>query len=256
MLRCCLISFGIGFAGLAQAHSSPLARSCQSRGAPTHQTGKFIIQTTNSRPVQQALSQLRDKYGLTLDYEEGATSDPRRISGTGNQRRWIGGRYTIKLREPRSPDFAASRRMIAEVLSQFSASGAQHFTTILGANHRITVTPSNASKRILDTPIVISVADRSVDETIEAILAAVSQQIGRPFEIGGIADNGTAETHVTLGSATPIPARLLLAQVLDAVPFRRSWDQNWEPGTDTYIIAIQSADKMETTPAGVVCPVK
>jgi len=254
MIRCCLILplLGIGSAGFLPAQSTSVARRYQNHGTLTYKHSKLVLQVNSSRPVEQALSQLRRKYGIVLDYEEGSSNDPTRISSTGNQRRWIVGRYTIRIHAPSSPDFAASQHMISETLSQFRASGAQHFISIIGTHHRITVAPSTASARILDTPIVIPVANRTVDQAIEAILAAVSRQIGKPFERGGIADNGTATAYVTIGSTTPITARLLLAKALDAVPYRRFWVQGWEPGSDTYFIAIQAVVRTEITPSGSV----
>ncbi len=252
MIRCCLILLGIGVAGFVLAQNAPTAGSYLPHGVLTHQGGKLVLQVSSPRPIEQGLSQLRREYGIVLDYEEGASNDPARVSGTGNQRRWRGGSYTIRINEPSSPGFAASQQMIAEALAQFSAGGAQQFTAITGTNDRITVSPSNASERILDTPIVLPISMRTVDQTIEAILVAVSQKIGKPFERGGIMDNGTATTYVTIGNPTPIAARLLLAQALDSTSYRRFWIQTWEPSDGSYYIGIQPVVKTEITPSGAV----
>lgn len=252
MIRDCLILLAIGSAGFLQAQSTPVRAPNLEHALITRQKGKLSIQLNNSRPVEQALAGLRREYGLTLDYEEGESDDPARVNFLDNRRRWVGGSYTIEVNEPASSSFADSKKFIAGVLSQFSAIGSQHFTEITGANERITVSPSNASERILDTAIVLPSMDRTIDETIEAILSAVSQKIGKPFLRGGMVDNGTASGHVTLGSTTPVAARVLLAQALDSLPYRRFWIQTWEPSDGNYYIGIQGVVKTEVTMSGAV----
>jgi len=209
----------------------------------THRNGKLTVQVNSPRPVEQALAEIRREYGLTLDYEEGETDDPARVTGLVKHRKWIGGSYTIEVKEPASSSFADSKKFIANILSQFRSHSPQKFTAIIGANDRITVSPSNPSERILDTPIVLQAKDRTIDETIEAILAAVSQKVVKPFLRGGIVDNGTASGHVTLGSTKPVAARIFLAQALDSLPYRRFWLQGWDPRDDTYAILIQGVVK-------------
>jgi hypothetical protein len=252
MIRGCLLLLAIGSVGLVQAQNTPVRPPILGHALITHQSGKLTIQLNNSRPVEQALAGLRREYGLTLDYEEGESNDPARINSTGNRRRWVGGSYTIKVNEPASSGFADCKKFIAGLLSQFASIGSQHFTEIIGENDRITVSPSNASERILDMPITLQSTDRTIDQTIEAILAAVSQKIGRPFFRGGIIDNGTASGHVTVGSTTPIAARILLAQALDSLPYRRFWIQTWEPSDGNYYIGIQGVVKTEITMSGAV----
>ena len=252
MIRCCFLLLAIGSVGFVHAQSTPGRAQNLEHALLTHQSCKLTIQLNNSRPVEQALAGLRREYGLTLDYEEGESDDPARVNNTGNRRRWVGRSYTIKVNEPASSSFADSKRFIAGVLSQFGAIGSQHFTEIIGANDRITVSPSKPSERILDTPITLQSTDRTIDQTIEAILAAVSQKIGKPFFRGGIIDNGTASGHVTLGNTIPIAARILLAQALDSLPYRRFWIQTWEPSDGNYYIGIQEVVKTEVTVSGAV----
>lgn len=252
MIRDCLLLLAIGSAACMQAQSTPTRPPYVGHAVLIHRNGKLIIHVNNSRPVEQALAGLRREYGLTLDYEEGENDDPARVTGLVKHRRWIGGSYTIEVNEPASPSFADSKKFIAAVLSQFRAHSPQRFTTIIGANDRITVSPSNPSERILDTPITLQPEDRTIDQTINAILAAVSQQIGKPFGRGGIADNGTASGHVIIGSTTPIAARILLAQALDSLPYRRYWIQGWDPREDTYAILIDGVVRTEKTMSGAV----
>ena len=252
MVRGCLLLLAIGSAGFAQAQSTPVRPPYVGHAVLTHRNGKLIIHVNNSRPVEQALAGLRREYGLTLDYEEGEADDPARVTGLVKDRRWIGGSYTIKVNEPASSSFADSKKFIADVLSQFRDHSPQRFIEIIGANDRITVSPSNPSERILDTPITLKSKDRTIDQTIKAILAAVSQKVYKPFGQGGIADTGTLIGHVTIGSATPIAARILLAQALDSLPYRRYWIQGWDPREDTYAILIDGVVRTEKTMSGAV----
>jgi hypothetical protein len=252
MVRCCLLLLAIGSAGCVQAQSTHVRPPYLDHALLTQRNGKLIVQVNNSRPVEQALAQIRRKYGLTLDYEEGESNDPARITGLVKQRRWIGGSYTIEVNEPASSSFADSKKFIADLLSQFRAHSPQRFTAIIGANDRITVSPSSPSERVLDTLITLQPEDRTIDQTIEAILVAVSQKIGRPFGRGGIADTGTSIGHVTIGSTTPIAARILLAQALDSLAYRRYWLLGWDPRDQTYAILIDGVVRTEVTMSGAV----
>lgn len=252
MIRCCLILLAISPAGFMQAQSAPVAGHHLDHALLTHQNGKLAIQIGSPRPVEQALAEIRREYGLTLDYEEGESDNPAQVSGMGKQRMWIGRSYTIKVNEPASSSFADSKKFIIDALSQFNANDSRQFTTIIGANNRITVSPSNPSERILDTPITLPSADRTVDQTVKLILAAVSQQIGKPILRGGMIDNGMASSHVTIGSATPVAARILLAQALDSLPYRRFWLLGWDPSDNTYAILIQGVVKTEVTMSGAI----
>lgn len=252
MIRCCLISLAIGFVGFMQAQSAPPAGRHLGHALLTHQNGKVAIQIGSPRPVEQALAEIRREYGLTLDYEEGESNNPAQVSGMGKQRMWIGRSYAIEVNEPASSSLADSKRFITDALAQFNANDSRQFTTIIGANDRITVSPSTPSERILDTPVTLPAADRTVDQTVKLILTAVSEQIGKPILRGGMVDNGMANGHITIGSKTPIAARILLAQALDSLPYRRFWLLGWDPSDNTYAILIQGVVKTEVTMSGAV----
>lgn len=252
MIRCYLLLLAIGSAGVVQAQTAPTAGRHLGHALLTHQNGELAVQVGSPRPVEQALAEIRREYGLTLDYEEGESNDPAQVSGMGKQRMWIGRSYTVVVNEPASSSFADSKKFITDALSQFNANDSRQFTTIVGANNRITVSPSNPSERILDTPVTLSSTDRTVDQTVKDVLAAVSQQIGKPILRGGMVDNGMASGHVTIGSTTPIAARILLAQALDSLPYRRFWLLGWDPSDNTYAILIQGVVKTEITMSGAV----
>lgn len=239
MIRCCLTLLAITSTPFVQAQSTPARPPYVGHAVLTHRNGELIIEVNSPRPVEQALAEIRREYGLNLDYEEGETDDPTRVTGLVKHRKWIGGSYTIEVKEPGSSSFADTKKFIADILSQFRSHSPQKFTAIIGANDRITVSPSNPSERVFDTPIILQPKDRTIDQTIEAILAAVSQKVWKPFLRGGIVDNGTASGHVTIGSTTPIAARILLAQALDSLPNRRFWLLGWDPRDGTYAILIQ-----------------
>ena len=252
MIRCCFLLLAICSASYARAQSAPVAGRHLDHALLTHQNGKLAIQIGSTRPVEQALAEIRREYGLALDYEEGESGNPAQVTGKGKQRMWIGRSYTIKVNEPISSSFADSKKFITDALSQFNANDSRQFTTIIGANDRITVSPANPSERILDTPITLPSKDRTVDQTVRDVLATVSQQIGKPILRGGMIDNGMASGHVSIGSKTPVAARILLAQALDSLPYRRFWLLGWDPSGETYAILIQGVVRTETTPSGAV----
>lgn len=215
-----------------------------------YQNGMVVVHASSPRPVEQAASAIRREFGFILDYEEGPSDQNSRFTWIGNQKRWKGGDYLLRLPKPDTSAPKHALRLVEDMLAQFASDGEPNFTVIDGPNNRITITPADSGARILDTPISIPPQQRTIEETIEAIGSAITARTGFRIERGGLADNELASRQVTVGNLRPVPARDLLEETLDHTMFRRYWILGWEPSTFTYAINIQTVVKLVRTPGG------
>lgn len=235
---------------IAPVYSQSSLPAYMAHATITHDDAFVHIHANSPRPVEQALSAIRREYGLVLDYEEGPSSDPGRFVNIGGLRRWKGGDYTVQLPEPDTSSITFPKQFIANVLSEFAADGARNFVAIYGVNNRITAAPSDVGARILDSPIVIAPVQRTIDQTVDAILSAIANNTKVTIERGGLVDNELDSRQVVVGNESPVAARILLEEALDYTTFRRYWILGWDPSRSIYAINIQTVIKVETTPSG------
>src|SRR5439155_15737992 len=94
------------------------------------------------------------------------------------------------------------------------------FRSVAGSNawH---IVPRSGS--VLDARITLPRAERTVGETINAILAAARASNGKRVDVGTAPINWMLRTKVTTG-AEHEPARAVLARVLENGPIESSWD--------------------------------
>ncbi|HEY0795464.1 MAG TPA: hypothetical protein VGD64_06760 [Acidisarcina sp.] len=210
-----------------------------SNGELTH-TGKTIKLTVSSpRPMEQAVSTIRQEYGLILDYEEGAPPKSRKPRSAPYGPDPRGGAYIIRIPELPSTDLKEEIRFLNRMLREFAKQGLRGFSIFPAPNHGLTIAPSRKSQRFLDTPIAIERRKRTFNETIETILSELSRDTGPEIGRGGIV-TGIDQANVLVGGPIPTPAREFLAQALDAVASEQFWILNWDPGMNAYGIAIQT----------------
>jgi hypothetical protein len=219
--------------------------------AEMSQNGTSVtIHASSPRPVEQAISRIRRNYGITLDYEEGAENDPALFANENNRPRLKGADINVTVPEPSGSSPAEQESFLRSLLSKFHASGARDFTLLNLSEGRLTVTPTDPSKRVLDTPILLEPKSRSIDATIDEILKLVNVKTGITIVRGGLIDNDLANTKTVVGTDKPIPAREALAQALDGAFYRKFWILTWEPSDNNYVIGIQTAVREQSTSTG------
>jgi hypothetical protein len=244
-----------GFALLAiaaqlQAHTPAAVAMEQQPEVLQRHDGQVIIRVSGAWSLFHGLEAVRREYGLVLDYEEGPSNDPGRLSGEGVNRIRRPASYTISTTEPNLTSQAAKAQFIQDILRQFQAQGSPEFVVIQGENGRLTVAPASASERLLDTPIILKAAKRTISETAEAIFAELRKEHGISIQRGGIVDSGLDQTTVTVGSDRPTSVRKLLEQALDGAPCRFVWGESLEPSDGNYYISFEPAVKLERSPTG------
>jgi hypothetical protein len=222
--------------------------SFQLHGKVERQNGMVKLTVSSPWPVEQGMSAVRREFGLLLDYEEGSSTY--QANSTRARSLKSDGRFVIQVPETSLASGNDRERFIKDILEQFYAQGGLSFTVLSGVNDRLTVAPSSSSDRLLDTPIIVRPERRTIEQTVEAILGQVSRQRGVSIVRGGLIDNDLENKEIVVGSATAVAARSLLAQALDGASDKRYWLFGWDPSLRNYVLAIQTAVRLEKAPTG------
>jgi hypothetical protein len=201
----------------------------------------FRVTAITGRPMYQALSAVSREYGWMSDYEE--TDDATLPFFTdGDNRRWYrGGTFTATLAMPQTGTASEEQSILTNLTRQFDQVGLQHFKVISPSANRFDVTSAPAgSVALMDTPITLPAAERTIDQTVMAILQQISAQRGVKIIRGGFADGELIRTTISIGSEKAVPARQLLAQALDQAPDGRVWLLTYEPSMGEYAFGVQA----------------
>jgi len=216
------------------------------------------LSVTGAWPTEQMLNRLRREYGWVVDYEQ--APQPASILTTTPD-----GRTTPMMRsvavsipQPVQGSTTEERAILDEFAKNLGNGGGEQYQIVTnGGEQRFDLVPVlNGSMPILSTVITVETASRSVGDSISAILKAASTATGQQIVQGGLADSDLNRVQVTIGGTAQ--ARVLLAQVLDALPFRRIWILTYDPQGQFYAFAVEPAVRAVKNASGqtTVSPVK
>lgn len=108
-------------------------------------------------------------------------------------------------------------------------------------------------KPILDLPVTLAEEERSVGETVTAILNALSISTGKQIKQIYLPTKTFEESSVSLGGRD-VPARIMLYQVLHATNRPLLWELRYDPNTDSYLFSCYLASKNRLNRAGERVP--
>lgn len=214
--------------------------------------GRGLVVTASSpRPVLQALTALRRKYGWILDYEETRLSTDQLTVDADGVSRPRGASFQVAVPAPKSVGFADESTFLSSFISTVAVSASGKIVLKTSSPNRQTVLVQNSSEQpMLDTPIRLNRETRTIDDAVEEILKLVSDKRGTPLVQGGLVDPGLLRTNITIGGDVEVPARNLLVQALDAAEIARVWSLGYEPSDGNFVIAIEPAVRAETDITG------
>lgn len=202
-------------------------------------TGQLVISATGTRPLTQMLTYLRGHYGWAVDYEESQFNDYELSSARFGLPLPIIRTVTATVMEPKSGTPSETLTLLRSVAAQ-TAPSSRTTAVLQTANSRFTVTSKSEGQwLLLDTPITLPSARRTIEATVELICSLAASAHGTRCERGGMADNGLINTSVVLGSNVPIQARQLLVQALDAAPGQRVWILTYDPPEQEFVLGIE-----------------
>ena len=220
--------------------------------------GSSRITAISPRPLEQAVAGLRKSGGWVVDYEDPQYDESEMTRATDGKLRLIGGRFTASILMAERNSQSQERSAVTTLVSQYNRQQSEHkFRVVQSGLARFDVVPDDRGREaLLDTPIQLVAGHRSLEETIDAILAAVSNKRGVMIERGGLIDGDLMRTEISLSAGSAVPARELLAQTLAQAHFPRIWVLTHEASDGKFYIGIQTIPaSLNTAPVTPANPV-
>ena len=228
-------------------------------GLEYQSNGTILLSANGSWPEEQILERLRREYGWVTDYEQTPRLANMVVTRADGSLQAKMHSVSVSIPRPTEDSSAEELRVLGALASGLSSADERVTVVQNGGGGRFDILLSaGGAETILSTAIVIPSQARSVGDTITAVLEAVSTRTGQPILLGGIANSSLEITQVTVGGTQPLPARVLLAEALDALPVRHVWLLGYEPQMGSYTIGVEPAVRVTRTALGQVVeiPVK
>ncbi|MDT4966008.1 MAG: hypothetical protein QOJ64_745 [Acidobacteriota bacterium] len=239
------------------AQQAPAQRGYIETASTTRRDGVVTVRANDPRPLSQALCAVIKQYNWLVDYEDppyasdseltDATDPAWRASHPGGRafRVPAGGAFEFNYREDPAIDSAAGEEASLKALvAAYNSSGnpGKFVVRAEGDDSR----PWSKSRRrfaviggdssILDTPVTIPLAERSVDETLRIVLRELYAQSGTKVNPPGWANNALIQSRVSVGG-TEVPARTLLLQTLRGISNPSlTWRLFYDADSHSYVL--------------------
>jgi len=150
--------------------------------------------------------------------------------------------YPFDLHKARPADYAD---LLSALLSQYEAAGAPGRFRFEGGDGIYHLIPANlegkdgkwaAVSPVFSTPVHLADVERTVDATLDEVVAQLNASSPVPVVWGFVPLNLFVRTKVRL-SADGVPARQVLRQILESLPRRVTWRLNYDPTTKRYYLS-------------------
>lgn len=223
-----------------------------------HQSnGTIQLSASNSSwPEEQILNRLRREYGWIADYEQAPQVADMIVARPDGRLQPKVHSVSVSIPQPVQASSAEELRILKVLASGLSSTAERVNVVQNGSAGRFDVVVSaGGTEPILSTAISIASESRSVEDTISAVLDAVSTRTAQHISRGGIAKSSLQRTLVNVGGTQPLPARMLLAQALDALPTRYVWLLTYEPQEHSYVFSVEPVVRAIQTVSGQVMEV-
>lgn len=245
-----------------------------SRATVAEPDRSIVVRANDPRPLDQAIIAIRQKYGWIVDYEDPPygfnelvdDTDPnwRKAHPEANGvTRVAGGLFTTTFdlgidMSSGSPD---EERALDKIVADYEASANPgRFMLKRESSGRFSVVgvgirDSNGSEKsvtpILDDRISLPLQERTVSDTIQLILQAVSENSEYKVVVGSAPLNLALQTRTKVGGDN-VPARQLLTKAASATRFPLVWALLYDADMHCYFInfevAMEAAGDVSGTP--------
>lgn len=233
------------------------------------QHGGSVVTVTANDPIPlfQALYAVRLEYGWQISWES-APGYSRFDLADDTGTKWraahpeekgvtrpAGGLFTGTFPEPRdASDPDAERLVLARLIQEYNATDnpgryvlrvdPDGQLTVVGTEVRDETGSLQEISPLLDTPLTLAKATRSVNDAIESILAALQSTTGKKVLFGAVSRSLFMTTQAAMGGER-VPARELLQQALASTKRPIQYDLFFNPDVPVYILNVSSAMREE-----------
>lgn len=219
------------------------------------------ITVDDYRPLAALADELEKRYQIVLTYEEGpwvAATDVEDVTHLiveangpgkavpsepviGPRKAAVSFEYDLDKAKGRPTNYPD---LLSKLLVQYDAAGAPGKFRFEGSDGFYNLIPSQlkdaagrwaAASPVLSTPVRLADQERSVDDTLEEVIAQLNQSSPVKVEWGLVPINLFNQTKIRL-SADGVPARQVMRQILELLPRRVTWRLNYDPTTKRYYL--------------------
>jgi len=213
------------------------------------------------RPLAALADELEKRYQIVVTYEDGAwaagadvedvTRDIIESNGPGKaapavpvifpRKAAVSFEYALDPAKGRPTDYAD---LLSALLLQYEKAGAPGKFRFEGSNglyHLIPARLKDAKGRwtdaspVLSTPVRLADQERTVDETLDEIVAQLNESSPVKVDWGLVPLNLFVQTRIRL-AADGVPAREVMRQILELLPRRATWHLNYDPTNKRYYL--------------------
>ncbi len=232
-------------------------------GQPTgFDVSRVAIAVDDHRPLSALADELEKRYQIVITYEEPAwvaatdvedvTQAIIQANGPGKaapavpiigpRKAAVSFEYALDPAKGRPTDYAD---LLSALLFQYDAAGAPgqfRFEGGDGIYHLIParLTDENgqwaAVQPVLSTPVRLADEERTVDDTLDEIVAQLNEASQVKVGWGFVPLNLFNQTRIRL-SVDGVPAREVMRQILELLPRRATWRLNYDPTTKRYYLS-------------------
>ena len=232
-----------------------------------HGDSGVTVTANDSIPLFQAIDALRLEYGWQINWESAPcyshfdvvddTVPSWRVAHPGERgvTRPAGGLFTGTFQEPKeASDRGAERLVLMRLIEEYNAtSNPGRYVlradphgqfTVVGTAVRDETGALQEALPLLDTPVTLAKAPRSVYDTIKSILGSLQSATGRQVLFAAASTSLFRTTEATTGGER-VPARELLSQALASTKRPIQYDIFFNPDVPVYILNVSSALRAE-----------
>ena len=258
-------------AALEGIRDAKLGAPVVARALIQHAGAEVTVVANDPLPLLQAISDLRLEYGWQINWESAPgysrfdvvdDTDPGwRAShpGVKGVTRPAGALFRCGFPEPKPSDPAAERDILTRLIDQYNATDnpgkyvlrvdADGQFTVVGTRIRDETGALQKIQPLLSTPVTLTQAPRSVEDTVNAIVDLLQSATGKKIIFAVASSSLFINTQVTMGG-NRVPARDLLKQAFASTKRPLQYDLGFDPDVPIYLLGVSLTMREETNGFG------
>ncbi len=218
----------------------------------------FSFSLSDPRPMARAVELVQERYGWAITYEDPPYAHESEVqdvtdtvSKTGDPKMHVlvpkGGAFSFAYSPGPDEQVVNPQQLLNQLLEAYAATTNPGSFGLVKTDGMFHVVPTAAktadgqvipSRSVFDAVITLPTVERSVEDTIRAITAAVSTVTGTKVVLGAGPVNMLARARLETGAAGEA-ARSVLVRALSATGQQLTWQLCYDPGLRLYGLTIR-----------------